>query len=162
MEFLTLMEKAKKSPDHDDIFDSLKAAVVDEAIRRHSWEDKAIDMLRVIQMNTLEDRFVHDKTEWDQAVKFLETSVKAKLAQTEETLNEMMGPGQLIRLTQWKYLTDDQMKRRHVKNELDKILKNDDVSLLLFLLLVSFFKNIYIFNIIQIFRSINHLYHMMN
>ncbi|XP_075165155.1 opa1 mitochondrial dynamin like GTPase isoform X7 [Haematobia irritans] len=125
-EFITLMEKAKKSPDHDNIFDNLKAAVVEEAIRRHSWEDKAIDMLRVIQLNTLEDRFVHDKSEWDQAVKFLETSVTAKLAQTEETLSEMFGPGQFTRITHWKSLTEDQNKRRHVKNELDKILKNDE------------------------------------
>ncbi|KAM7343050.1 opa1 mitochondrial dynamin like GTPase isoform 2-T2 [Cochliomyia hominivorax] len=128
-EFITLMEKAKKSPDHDDIFDNLKAAVVDEAIRRHSWEDKAIDMLRVIQLNTLEDRFVHDKSEWDQAVKFLETSVRAKLALTEETLNEMFGPGQFTRITHWKSLTEDQTKRRHVKSELDKILRNDDKHL---------------------------------
>lgn len=34
------MDKAKRSPDHDDIFDNLKAAVIDEAMRRHSWEDK--------------------------------------------------------------------------------------------------------------------------
>ncbi|XP_036330165.1 dynamin-like 120 kDa protein, mitochondrial isoform X4 [Rhagoletis pomonella] len=128
-EFINLMEKAKKSPDHDDIFDSLKGAVVDEAIRRHSWEDKAIDMLRVIQLNTLEDRFVHDKTEWDQAVKFLDTSVRAKLAHTEETLNEMLGPGQFTRLTHWKSLTEDQSKRRYVKTELDKVLKNDDKHL---------------------------------
>lgn len=39
-EFTDLIEKAKKSPDHDDIFDNLKTAVIDEAIRRHSWEDK--------------------------------------------------------------------------------------------------------------------------
>ncbi|XP_050327110.1 dynamin-like 120 kDa protein, mitochondrial isoform X4 [Bactrocera neohumeralis] len=128
-EFIYLMEKAKKSPDHDDIFDNLKGAVVDEAIRRHSWEDKAIDMLRVIQLNTLEDRFVHDKTEWDQAVKFLETSVKAKLTHTEETLNEMLGPGQFTRITHWKSLTEDQSKRRYVKSELDKVLKNDDKHL---------------------------------
>nr|XP_014090762.1 dynamin-like 120 kDa protein, mitochondrial isoform X4 [Bactrocera oleae] len=128
-EFIYLMEKAKKSPDHDDIFDNLKGAVVDEAIRRHSWEDKAIDMLRVIQLNTLEDRFVHDKTEWDQAVKFLETSVKAKLTHTEETLNEMLGPGQFTRITHWKSLTEDQSKRRCVKTELDKVLKNDDKHL---------------------------------
>lgn len=85
-------------------------------------------MLRVIQLNTLEDRFVHDKTEWDQAVQFLESSVKSKLQQTEETLSEMFGPGRFTRLTSWKYLTEDQQKRRHVKSELDKILKNDEVS----------------------------------
>ncbi|XP_039484409.1 dynamin-like 120 kDa protein, mitochondrial isoform X4 [Drosophila santomea] len=124
-EFISLMERSKKAQDHDVIFDQLKSAVVDEAIRRHSWEDKAIDMLRVIQLNTLEDRFVHDKQEWDSAVKFLETSVNAKLVQTEETLAQMFGPGQMRRLTHWQYLTQDQQKRRSVKNELDKILKND-------------------------------------
>ncbi|BFG04645.1 dynamin-like 120 kDa protein mitochondrial [Drosophila madeirensis] len=128
-EFISLMDHSKKSQDHDGIFDQLKSAVVDEAIRRHSWEDKAIDMLRVIQLNTLEDRFVHDKAEWDQAVKFLETSVTAKLTQTEETLSQMFGPGQMKRLTHWQYLTQDQQKRRSVKNELDKILKNDSKHL---------------------------------
>ncbi|XP_055916150.1 dynamin-like 120 kDa protein, mitochondrial isoform X2 [Eupeodes corollae] len=128
-EFTDLIEKAKKSPDHDDIFDNLKTAVVDESIRRHSWEDKAIDMLRVIQLNTLEDRFVHDKSEWDQAVKFLENSVKNKLQYTEETLNEMLGPSQFTRITRWKYLTEDQSRRRNVKSELDKILHSDEKHL---------------------------------
>ncbi|KAH8404141.1 hypothetical protein KR215_010315, partial [Drosophila sulfurigaster] len=126
-EFISLMERAKKGHDHDGVFDQLKAAVVDEAIRRHSWEDKAIDMLRVIQLNTLEDRFVHDKAEWDQAVKFLENSVTTKLVQTDETLAQMFGPGPWTRFAYWKSLTQDQQKRRSVKGELDKILKNDVV-----------------------------------
>ncbi|XP_068145007.1 dynamin-like GTPase OPA1, mitochondrial isoform X4 [Drosophila tropicalis] len=124
-EFIHLMERSKKTVEHDGIFDQLKAAVVDEAIRRHTWEDKAIDMLRVIQLNTLEDRFVHDKAEWDKAVKFLEDSVNSKLVQTEETLAQMLGPGRVKRLTHWQYLSQDQEKRRNVKGELDKILKND-------------------------------------
>lgn len=36
-------------------------------------------MLRVIQLNTLEDRSVKDKQQWDSAVKFLENSIKEKL-----------------------------------------------------------------------------------
>ena len=36
-------------------------------------------MLRVIQLNTLEDRSVSEKQQWDSAVKFLEKSVKEKL-----------------------------------------------------------------------------------
>jgi optic atrophy protein 1 len=31
-QFMTLMDKAKMSKDHDNIFDNLKAAVVDEAM----------------------------------------------------------------------------------------------------------------------------------
>lgn len=85
-------------------------------------------MLRVIQLNTLEDRSVHDKAEWDQAVRFFETSVKEKLLQTEETLAEMMGPSTTRKWLSWKYSTDDQAKRNHVKSELDKILHSDKVN----------------------------------
>lgn len=124
-EFQHLIEKAKKLPDHDDIFDNLKAAVIDEAIKRHTWEDKAMDMLRVIQLNTLEDRSVHDKQEWDQAVRFFEKSVKEKLQQTEETLHEMLGPSFTEKWISWRYATDDQKKRNYVKSELDKIMHSD-------------------------------------
>ena len=55
-EFHKLMEAAKKRKDHDDIFDQLKAAVLESAISKHVWEDKAADVLKVIQLNTLEDR----------------------------------------------------------------------------------------------------------
>lgn len=39
-EFQHFMNQAKLSPDHDDIFDNLKNAVVSEAMRRHFWEEK--------------------------------------------------------------------------------------------------------------------------
>ncbi|MPC87856.1 Dynamin-like protein, mitochondrial [Portunus trituberculatus] len=39
-EFRKFIERAKNSKDHDTIFDNLKACVVDEAMRRHAWEDK--------------------------------------------------------------------------------------------------------------------------
>lgn len=125
MEFNDLVEKAKKNPDHDDIFDNLKTSVIDEAIKRHSWEDKAMDMLRVIQLNTLEDRSVHDKQEWDQAVKFFETSVKEKMQHTEQTISEMFGPSTSEKWIQWRSSTDDQNKRKNVKGELDKIINSD-------------------------------------
>uniref|UniRef100_A0A2M4BC90 Dynamin-like GTPase OPA1, mitochondrial n=1 Tax=Anopheles marajoara TaxID=58244 RepID=A0A2M4BC90_9DIPT len=124
-EFQHLMEVARRTPDHDDLYDNLKSAVIDEAIRRHSWEDKAIDMLRVIQLNTLEDRSVHDKQEWDQAVRFFETSVKEKLQATEKTIGEMFGPSTSQKWLQWRSSTEEQTKRRHVKGELDKILDSD-------------------------------------
>lgn len=125
-EFASLMEKARKSPDHDDIFDNLKTAVIDESIKRHSWEDKAIDVLRVIQINALEDRNVHDKHEWDSAVRFFEHSVREKLQHTENTMYEMFGPSATERWFKWKSCTEDQQKRRHVKSELDRILHSDN------------------------------------
>ncbi|XP_011633959.1 dynamin-like 120 kDa protein, mitochondrial isoform X6 [Pogonomyrmex barbatus] len=124
-EFQNFMTRARLSPDHDDIFDNLKNAVVSEAMRRHSWEEKASEMLRVIQLNILEDRSVNDKREWDQAVRFLETSVKEKLQNTEQILRDMLGPNRKERWLYWHCQTEEQQKRTAVKNELDKILYAD-------------------------------------
>ncbi|XP_011259398.1 dynamin-like 120 kDa protein, mitochondrial isoform X2 [Camponotus floridanus] len=124
-EFQNFMTQARLSQDHDDIFDNLKNAVVNEAMRRHSWEEKASEMLRVIQLNILEDRSVNDKRDWDQAVRFLETSVKEKLQSTEQILRDMLGPNRKERWLYWQSQTEDQQKRTAVKNELDKILYAD-------------------------------------
>ncbi|XP_029178943.1 dynamin-like 120 kDa protein, mitochondrial isoform X5 [Nylanderia fulva] len=124
-EFQNFMTQARLSQDHDDIFDNLKNAVVNEAMRRHSWEEKASEMLRVIQLNILEDRSVNDKREWDQAVRFLETSVKEKLQSTEHILRDMLGPNRKERWLYWQSQTEEQQKRTAVKNELDKILYAD-------------------------------------
>ncbi len=48
--FQGLVDKAKRSKDHDDVFDQLKEAVISEAMNRHQWEEKAAEMLRVIQV----------------------------------------------------------------------------------------------------------------
>lgn len=48
-EFRKFMERARTSKDHDTIFDNLKACVVDEAMRRHIWEDKASCRRRIRQ-----------------------------------------------------------------------------------------------------------------
>lgn len=122
-----LMDKSKKSADHEDSFDNLKSAVVDETIKRHEWEDKAIDMLRVIQLNTLEDSSVHNKTEWDQAVNYFENFVKDKLKQNDNTISEMFGPSTWDSWMQWRYASEEQTRRRNIKSELDKILQSDKV-----------------------------------
>lgn len=121
-EFQSFMMQARLNPDHDDIFDNLKNEVVNEAIRRHSWEEKASEMLRVIQLNTLEDRIINDKRDWDQAVRFLETVLKEKLKSTEQILHDMIGPGSIQRWLYWQSRTEEQQKRSVIKNELDKIL----------------------------------------
>lgn len=127
-EFQGFLQKAAQTQDHDDIFDQLKTAVVTEAMHRHSWEDKASEMLRVIQLNTLEDRSVSDKRDWDSAVKFLESSVKNKLKQNEAFLKQLLGPSFKERWVYWRYLSEEQQKCNYVKSELDKILYSDEVS----------------------------------
>lgn len=149
LEFEYFMKKAALQPEHDNIFDLLKTAVVNEAMERHSWEDKASEMLRVIQLNTLEDRTVSDKRDWDTAVKFLESSVKEKLKTTEEHLNHILGPSFKEKWLYWKYSTDEQLKRSAVKAELDNILHADEVNtksqiIHFYLKITILFRNIHI------------------
>jgi len=95
-------------------------------------------MLRVIQLNILEDRSVNDKREWDQAVRFLETSVKEKLQSTEQILRDMLGPNRKERWMYWQNQSEEQQKRTAVKNELDKILYADKVQIVSYIKLCIF------------------------
>jgi len=124
-EFHKLMEAAKIRKDHDDIFDGVKAAVVENAISKHMWEDKAAEVLRVIQLNTLEDRSVHDKQHWDGAIKFLADNLTEKIEVNEATLSEMVGPGWYQRWTQWKSCSPDQKSRAMARVELEKLIASD-------------------------------------
>ncbi|XP_019873301.2 dynamin-like 120 kDa protein, mitochondrial isoform X2 [Aethina tumida] len=125
-EFEQFMKKAASAPNHDDLFDQLKEAVVTEAMRRHSWEDKASEMLRVIQLNALEDRTIVDKRDWDAAVKFLESSLKEKLKGSELYLKQLLGPSLKERWLYWKGQSETEVKRHAVKGELDKVLYSND------------------------------------
>ena len=66
------------------------------------WEDKAAEMLRVIQLNTLEDRSVTDKQHWDAASKFLEDSLAEKIKVNDANLREQVVPANVYKVTmQW-------------------------------------------------------------
>lgn len=82
-EFDNLIKKSQSKKDHDTIFDILKSAVVIEAMNRHAWNEKAIDVLKVIQLNALEDRTISNKSQWDSALKFLESSLKERHEQSK-------------------------------------------------------------------------------
>lgn len=126
-EFQYFMKKASQASDHDNIFDLLKEAVVNEAMGKHYWEDKASEMLRVIQLNALEDRAISDKRDWDQAVKFLEASLKEKLSESEKVMKELLGPSAKERWLYWQSKTESQTLRSYVKSEVDKILYSNEV-----------------------------------
>ncbi|KAL0277072.1 UNVERIFIED_CONTAM: hypothetical protein PYX00_004482 [Menopon gallinae] len=125
-EFVNFLNKTKNSKEHDNIFNDLKYAVVNDAMERHAWENKAFETLRAIQLNTLEDRLVSEKEQWDAAIKFLETSVKEKLAQNQATLKEMFGPGTSEQWLYWRRATPNQVVRSRIKTELQKLLKSND------------------------------------
>lgn len=75
----------------------------------------------------MEDRNVTDKRDWDQAVRFTETSIMDKLKTTEKILSQMLGPGRIEQWFYWRNQTKEQQNNRVVKNELNKILNSDKV-----------------------------------
>jgi len=99
-----------KGKEHDDIFDKLKEAVKEESIKRHKWNDFAEDSLRVIQHNALEDRSISDKQQWDAAIYFMEEALQARLKDTENTIENMIGPDWKKRWLYWKNRTQEQVK----------------------------------------------------
>lgn len=112
-----------KGKEHDDIFDKLKEAVKEESIKRHKWNDFAEDSLRVIQHNALEDRSISDKQQWDAAIYFMEEALQARLKDTENALENMVGPDWKKRWLYWKNRTQEQCVHNETKNELEKMLK---------------------------------------
>lgn len=112
-----------KGKEHDDIFDKLKEAVKEESIKRHKWNDFAEDSLRVIQHNALEDRSITDKQQWDAAIYFMEEALQARLKDTENAIEDMIGPDWKKRWMYWKNRTQEQSIHNETKNELEKMLK---------------------------------------
>ncbi|XP_047442939.1 dynamin-like 120 kDa protein, mitochondrial isoform X4 [Mugil cephalus] len=115
-----------KGKDQDDIFDKLKEAVKDESIKRHKWNERAMDSLRVIQHNALEDRSITDKPQWDAAIQFMEETLQSRLKDTESVIKDMVGPDWKQRWLNWRNRTPDQHIRNETKNELDRLLKLHD------------------------------------
>ncbi|XP_077573521.1 dynamin-like GTPase OPA1, mitochondrial isoform X3 [Stigmatopora nigra] len=115
-----------KGKDQDDIFDKLKEAVKDESIKRHKWNERAMDSLRVIQHNALEDRSITDKPQWDAAIQFMEQTLQSRLKDTEAVIKDMVGPDWKERWLSWKNRTADQHIRNETKTELERLLKLHD------------------------------------
>ncbi|XP_017666197.1 PREDICTED: dynamin-like 120 kDa protein, mitochondrial isoform X8 [Lepidothrix coronata] len=117
----------KKGKEHDDIFDKLKQAVKEETIKRHRWNERAEDSLRVIQHNALEDRSISDKQQWDAAIHFMEETLQSRLKDTESVIEDMVGPDWKKRWLHWVGRTKEQNVRNETKNELEKLIKcNED------------------------------------
>ncbi|KAM3834883.1 dynamin-like GTPase OPA1, mitochondrial isoform 2-T3 [Vipera latastei] len=113
----------QKGKEHDDIFDKLKQAVKEESIKRHKWNERAEDSLRVIQHNALEDRSISDKQQWDAAIQFMEETLQSRLKDTESVIEDMVGPDWRKRWLYWVKRTKEQTTRNETKNELEKMIR---------------------------------------
>uniref|UniRef100_A0A3B3RH00 Dynamin-like GTPase OPA1, mitochondrial n=1 Tax=Paramormyrops kingsleyae TaxID=1676925 RepID=A0A3B3RH00_9TELE len=112
-----------KGKDQDDIFDKLKEAVKDESIKRHKWNERAMDSLRVIQHNALEDRSITDKPQWDSAIQFMEETLQSRLRDTDSVISDMVGPDWKQRWLNWTSRTPEQHIRNATRGELERLLR---------------------------------------
>ncbi|KAG6458988.1 hypothetical protein O3G_MSEX011142 [Manduca sexta] len=117
-EFSELMTRTSES---DAVYEPVKKQAVDEALRRHTWEERAQDVLRVLQLNALQDRCVNSRADWDAAVSLMDTALKERLQAVQKDLTELTGPGFKERWLYWQSSTEEQNRRAEVKGELERL-----------------------------------------
>ncbi|KPJ18452.1 Dynamin-like 120 kDa protein, mitochondrial [Papilio machaon] len=117
-EFAALMSRAQ---DSDPVYEPVKREAVEEALRRHTWEERAQDVLRVLQLNALQDRCVASRADWDSAVTLMETALKEKLTAVDEELKSLTGPGFREKWLYWQSPSEEQQRRGEVRAELERL-----------------------------------------
>ncbi|CAB3236618.1 unnamed protein product [Arctia plantaginis] len=117
-EFTDLMSRAQ---DSDPVYEPVKKEAVEEALRRHQWEDRAQDVLRVLQLNALQDRCVSSRQDWDAAVTLMDSAVKERLDLVNKELKDLTGPGLKERWLYWQASSDEQARRGEVRGELERL-----------------------------------------
>lgn len=122
-EFRLLLSKTERGQDMS--FEPLKKSVCEEALSKYHWEEKASDILKVIQVHALEDRVIGDQSQWASAVSFLEMSIQEMLTDYQCKLRELIGPGWWERWSCWKWRSSDEAKYDAIKNELAKLLRSN-------------------------------------
>lgn len=121
-EFSQLMGKGQaQGQEADPVYEPLRREAVEEALRRHTWEDRAQDVLRVLQLNALQDRCVSSRADWDSAVSLMEAALKERLDITQKQLKELTGPGMKERWLYWQSSSEEQKRRAEVRAELEKL-----------------------------------------
>ncbi|XP_050527682.1 dynamin-like 120 kDa protein, mitochondrial isoform X2 [Daktulosphaira vitifoliae] len=109
----------------DEILDKLKMAVIDDALSRHAWEDKALESLRVMQLSMIEDRGIKNKHDWEEASKFMISTLENNLKSTEESLKEMVGPSTYEKWVYWQNSNNEQTKKNYIKSEVEILLNSN-------------------------------------
>uniref|UniRef100_A0A915Q7I9 Dynamin-like GTPase OPA1, mitochondrial n=1 Tax=Setaria digitata TaxID=48799 RepID=A0A915Q7I9_9BILA len=115
-------DKKHRQDEDNEIFDRLKNAVLEAALNEHQWDSKAMDYLRVIQLNAMEDRVVPDRRSWDNAIEFMTSAVRDRLSETRKLIDECRGPSFLGRWIYWKTPTTENSMASKIQEELKNLL----------------------------------------
>ncbi|CAF3280429.1 unnamed protein product [Rotaria socialis] len=121
-EFQNLIEREQKSRSYDPITNDIKLQVVQECRTRHQWDAKALDSLRVIQTQALQDRSVSDKQQWESAAKFMESTIRNELQHQESELNSNQNQSSWRKFMGFQQTTIEETYRKLCAKELERIL----------------------------------------
>uniref|UniRef100_A0AC35GAX0 Dynamin-like 120 kDa protein, mitochondrial n=1 Tax=Panagrolaimus sp. PS1159 TaxID=55785 RepID=A0AC35GAX0_9BILA len=115
-------ESSAQNRNHDELFDKLKFAVLDAALKEHQWDSKALDYLRVIQLNAMEDRMVPDNKSWEAACSFMQKAVNERLQEVHQNLDDARGPGFWSKWFKWQSRTNENDVNLEIQKQLRQIL----------------------------------------
>lgn len=123
-EFKNLLLNQRKI-NYDEIFDPFKIYICEERLKKYyKWENKAEEVLKIIQFVALQNNSIPDANEWRSAVNNLHTLLKEKMRELDDKINDLIGPSYWYSWLNWKSATKEQVQNNYIKNELDKLLDN--------------------------------------
>ncbi|KAK0422365.1 hypothetical protein QR680_007525 [Steinernema hermaphroditum] len=115
---------SETSSNDDKIFHRLKHAAVETVMDEHQWDNKALDYLRVIQLNAMEDRIIPDRISWERACNFMAKVVQERLNEVSRSIGESRGPSFWGKWVQWQTPSMENQTNAHIQQELLAILRD--------------------------------------
>ncbi|CAK9291273.1 unnamed protein product [Gordionus sp. m RMFG-2023] len=117
----------KDNLNHDEyLFKDLKKSVLNNAINIHEWDKKSFDMLRLLQINALEDILIDNKSQWDTGVKFMESAIQETIDDIKIKLKDYQGKTWFEKWVNWSNNNTTKYSRYFtiIQEEVDQILKS--------------------------------------
>ncbi|XP_063677299.1 dynamin-like 120 kDa protein, mitochondrial isoform X4 [Bolinopsis microptera] len=123
----TIMTTKKADREIGDLFQPLKANILETVKAQHAWQSTALKRLSVIQKNALEDTAVTNKMQWDNSISFMERILKERIDLANDNLERCIGPSWTERWTGWRSRSPLESQCVSAKNELQKLLVADEM-----------------------------------
>ncbi|OUC45912.1 dynamin family protein [Trichinella nativa] len=123
-EQFTRLNVSKKHQPEDgwsSCYKPLKEAVIEKALNSHTWNKRALESLRIIQQNALEDRTVPSKACWKDAILFMEDKIKLRLKELEK---HSLHDSKTARWFRWSSPSEDELKIQAIADHLKPLLHN--------------------------------------